>query len=292
MSLLVPMDCARNDHMQLVEARLGEIAPTSTEPRRDIRYVFLCFTNRCGSNLLANALSSSGLLNRAEEFFNGNTIVDNCLMHNLTSVPDYFNSLTRGGSKNGLLISKLSYSHLEILAKAGILDRIVGLSRFLMVERIDKLAQAISYDLALQTGQWTHYMPSRRCEGELEYSYARITQHIDSVLDQHRRLYQFFALNGIIPSVVLYERFIQDPAHQIRLLGQYIGLPDLCYVPENVDLRRQTGHINREWREQFVKESRELANAAATGSAAHQVLPAASAVTRPTAKVGVDVALP
>jgi LPS sulfotransferase NodH len=234
MALLIPPVQGGNDHIQMVEARLGEIVPTATELRRDIRYVFLCFTNRCGSNFLANALGSSGHLNRAGEFFNWDAIVDNCLEEKLTSLPEYVNSLTYREGKNGFLVSKLSYMHLEILGKAGILDRIIDLSRFVLVERIDKLAQAISYDLAFQTGKWTHNMPTRRSEAELEFSYGWITEIIEAILDQNQRFARFFALNGIIPSVATYERFVEDPTHQVRLLGPYLGLPALCYVPENI----------------------------------------------------------
>jgi LPS sulfotransferase NodH len=260
MSLLVPMDCARNDHMRMVEAQLGEITPTRTELRRDIRYVFLCFTNRCGSNFLANALSSSGHLNRAGEFFNGNTIVDNCHIHQLMSVPEYFNSLTHREGKNGFLVSKLSYTHLELLCKAGVLDRIVDLSCFVVLERTDKLAQAKSCDLAFQTGSWTHNMASRKSEAELEFSYGRIVEMIRAILEQNRLFAQFFALNGVVPWVVLYEQLAQDPRRQIMLLGQYLELPELRYVPENIDLQRQAGRINREWRSYFVNGSRKLAD--------------------------------
>ena len=260
MSLLVPMDCDRNDHMRMVEARLGAIVPTATEVRREIRYVFLCFTNRCGSNFLANALSSSGHLNRANEFFNGDTILDNCVEENLTSVSEYFNWLTYRAGKNGFLVGKLSYTHLEILGKAGILDRIIGLSRFVMVERVDKLAQAISYDLALQTGQWAHSMASRKSEAELEFSYGWIAKIIEAILDQNQRFARFFALNGIIPSVVLYERLAEDPDHQVTLLGRYLGVRELRYVPENVDPQRQAGRINCEWRDRFLGEFGELAD--------------------------------
>jgi LPS sulfotransferase NodH len=269
MSLLLPMDCGGNDHMQMVEARLGKIVPTPTEVRRNIRYVFLCFTNRCGSNYLANALSSSGHLNRAGEFFNGDAIVDNCLKEKVTSVPEYFNSLTYREGKNGFLVSKLSYTHLEILGKAGILDRIIDLSQYVMIERADKIAQAISYDLALQTGRWTHDMASQKSEAELEFSYIRAIEIIEAVIDQNKRFARFFALNGIMPSVVLYEQLAQDPAHEVRLLGRYLGVPELCYVPENVDVQRQAGRINREWYDRFVNRSRELAHAATTGTSAH-----------------------
>jgi LPS sulfotransferase NodH len=257
MALLVPMDCGGNDHMRMVEARLGEIVPTRTEVRRDVRYGFLCFTNRCGSNFLANALSSSGHLNRAGEFFNGDAIVDNCLKEKLASVPEYFNSLTYREGKSGFLLSKLSYMHLEILGKAGILDRIIDLSLFVMVERADKLAQAVSYDLAFQTGKWTHDMPSRKSKAELEFSYDRIVGIIEAILDQNRCFARFFALNGITPAVALYERFVQDPTHQVRLLAQYLGVPGLCYVPENIDLQRQADRVNGEWRERFVNRSRQ-----------------------------------
>ena len=63
-----------------------------------------------------------------------------------------------------------------------------------------------------------------------------------------------------MPWVVLYEQLAQDPIRQIMLLGQYLELPELRYVPENIDLQRQAGRINRDWRSYFTKGSRRLAD--------------------------------
>ena len=259
MPLLVPLGCDANDHMRMVETRLGEIVPKSTDLRRDIRYVFLCFTNRCGSNFLANALSSSGHLNRAGEFFNGNTIVDNCLKYAFASVTEYFNWLTYYFAKNGVLVAKLTYDSLEILAKARILDQIFDLAQFVMIERMDKLGQAISCDRAFQTGQWTHDMPCYKGEDELEYSYDRITQFMDQLLEHNRKFERFFAVNGIKPLLMLYEGFTQDPSLHVRQFGQNLGISELRYVPGNVDCMRQADHINDEWRDRYVSDAHKFA---------------------------------
>lgn len=56
----------------------GLFAPDApaVAPDPALRFVFLCFTNRCGSNYLAELLASTGALNPAEEVFNGDTIAE------------------------------------------------------------------------------------------------------------------------------------------------------------------------------------------------------------------------
>src|SRR5438552_256405 len=128
-----------SDHLDAVQAYFGKVTPASTGVRDDIKYIFICFTNRCGSNFIANSICSSGYLNLAGEFFNADAIIGNCRALELTSISEYFNWLTYREGKNGWLVSKLAVGHLEILTRAGIFDQIFDISRFVMVDRKDKL---------------------------------------------------------------------------------------------------------------------------------------------------------
>jgi LPS sulfotransferase NodH len=255
MNMFTPRTPTGNDHMAAVEARLGTIVPTAPNINRDMRYAFLCFTNRCGSNFVANALSSSGHLNRAGEYFNSDTIIGNCQAEKLKSVPDYFNWLTLREGRNGHLVAKTACSHLEILGKAGILERIFDRTRFVMIERSDKLAQSISYDLAVQTGRWTHDMASVQPDGELQFSHPRLRGVMDAVIDQNREFGRFFAANCIVPATIIYEQFELDPGYHVRFLARHLGIPELHYVPERTDTRKQRGPINREWRDRYIRET-------------------------------------
>lgn len=256
MSIFMPKSPICNDHLAAAEARLGPIGRLAAGINRDMRYVFLCFTNRCGSNFIADSLSSSGYLNRAGEFFNADAIIENCQAERLGSIPEYFNWLTLRAGKNGYLVAKMACSHLEILGKAGILEQIYDRTQFVMIERSDKLAQSISYELAVQTGRWTHDMASGKPDAELHFSHQRLLGVMEAIINQNREFARFFASNGIVPATIIYEQFEQDPGYHVGLLARHLGIPELHHVPQRIAMRKQAGPINREWRDRYIRETR------------------------------------
>jgi LPS sulfotransferase NodH len=268
MTIFTPSTPLHNDHMSVLEAHFGPIGRTHTCVRRDTRYVFLCFTNRCGSNFIASGLSSSGYLNTAGEYFNSDAIIENCQANKLSGVADYFNWLPTREGKNDLLVAKIACNHLEILDKAGILDQILDVTQFIMTERSDILAQSISYDLAMQTGSWLYDMARRKADCELVFSRERLIGIMEAIIGQNRDFWQFFALNGVAPATVVYEQFVADPAAQISFLARQLGLADLIYVPERIELRKQEGHINRIWRDRYMRETGRGGNGVTTDVAA------------------------
>jgi LPS sulfotransferase NodH len=179
----------------------------------------------------------------------------------LGSVPEYFNWLALREGKNGYLVAKTACSHLEILGKAGILERICDRTQFVMIERGDKLAQSISYEMAVQTGRWKHDMPSMKPESDLQFSRQRLLGVMNAVIDQNREFNRFFAANGIQPASLIYEQFEMDPAYYVRFLARHLGIPDLQYAPERIDMLKQGGLINREWRNRYIREIRDARDA-------------------------------
>ena len=54
-----------------------------------IRFLFLCFTNRCGSTYLADLLTSTGVFGRIFESLNASEVLRVSAEHNLTSLQRY-----------------------------------------------------------------------------------------------------------------------------------------------------------------------------------------------------------
>jgi LPS sulfotransferase NodH len=246
-----------NDHLIGLQAHFGDIVRAGADApriRRDAKHVFVCFTNRCGSNFVANALSSNGFLNTAGEFFNADTIIENCVAENLNSIPDFVNWLIDRAGKNGYLVSKIAIGHLEVLAKVGIIEQLLDISHFIMIERGDKLGQAISYDIARQTGKWTSNMVGAKKDNDLEYSGDRLMDIMNAISNQNREFSRFFGLNGIVPALINYEQFEEDPSYFIDYLSRFLGISELSFVPEQVGIQKQAGRINRTWRDKYNRE--------------------------------------
>jgi LPS sulfotransferase NodH len=243
---------ADNPHLRGVLAQFGEIAvPRGTiPPHRAI--VFLCYTNRCGSNYLAEALHSSGRLNLADEMLNADEIAADVRRHGHARFADYLAAHLRWRMVDGCFAVKVATLHLELLGQAGVLDHCRESARYVFIERSDRLAQAISFEIARQTGQWTTRATVEVPIDRLEFSRERIARLIESFAEDNRLFDTFFGLNGIVPAHVLYEHLVADPAREVRRIGEALGMPDLRFAPEKLTLRRQGGALNARWREMFL----------------------------------------
>ena len=218
-----------------------------------VRLLFLCFTNRSGSNYLGNVLAAAGLTHNAEEYFNADLVIETCASHRLVSFPHYFSHVVRTRSRHGNFLTKVAAEHLALLVQSGILDDLLPRSHFIIIERSDKLAQAISLSIAEQTQQWAWYLPALIPETELKYSARRIAELIDVITEQEVATWRFFALNGIVPLAINYESLIEHPQATVDRIASHIGLPRAVIDPSRIELRRQATALNELWRQRFLQ---------------------------------------
>ena len=123
----------------------------------DLTYVFIVFTNRSGSTYLGELLASTGGFNAAGEPLNIDAVVSGCAERGCASLSQYLARIAAEQAFAGHFVVKASISQLATLAHHGLLARILGRSRFVVVERVDKLAQAISWHIATGTGLYTSW---------------------------------------------------------------------------------------------------------------------------------------
>ena len=236
-----------------IRARLPLRAPDALSIPAETRLLFLCFTNRSGSNYLGNVLAAAGLTHNAEEYFNADLVIDTCASHRLASFQHYFSHVVRTGSRHGTFLAKVAAEHLVLLVQSGILDQLLSQSHFIVIERSDKLAQAISLSIAEQTQQWAWYLPSVIPESELSYSAHRIAELIDVITEQEVATWRFFGLNGIVPLTINYESLIEHPQATVDRIADQVGLPRAVIDPSRIELRKQATALNELWRELFLR---------------------------------------
>jgi LPS sulfotransferase NodH len=221
----------------------------------NIRFLFHCFTNRSGSNYLENSIAAAGLTPRGGEFFNAETVLHVCGKLGITSFHEYFCHIVESKSKSELFFGKFAAEHIALLIRSGILDRIITRSKFILLQRLDKLAQAVSLAIAEQTQQWAWYAAPQRSADELQFSAQRIGEHLDTIVLQEHALWQFFSTNGIVPIVIHYETFVQQPQAAVDLVAMQLGVPSAPIDIGQIELRKQATEINDLWRARFLSES-------------------------------------
>jgi hypothetical protein len=101
----------------------GEISARPADLPEHVTFLFLCFTNRCGPNHLADLLVATNQFRRAREILNGSAVVKDARAQGHLSLQEYFTWLAlRRSTRRGVVVSKLAIPHLGILGDAGLLE--------------------------------------------------------------------------------------------------------------------------------------------------------------------------
>ncbi len=241
-----------NDHLEGVTRFFGRLDFKPAQISPATKFIFLCFTNRSGSNYLAELLATDGRIHVAGENLNFDTVFEHSKKNHFKSFQEYFSFLVNHTSKNGVVSMKIAPPHIELLGKSGILDQIIGQSSFVLIERSDKLAQAISHLIAFQTGKFMSTMDNSGKKIEPVFDRELLDKIIDNIAKEYRDFCLFFGRNGIAPAHVIYEQMVRNPVETLSFVGDMIGLPGLHVKPDNARLDKQAGRRNEEWREKYL----------------------------------------
>ena len=246
--LIVPPALAALDrHHRDPIARLFGPDPPCSSIDPSLKFLFVCFTNRCGSNYLARLIASTGILNVAEEVFNAPAVEEHARREGLRSLYDYVNFLGRRLTMSGWLTAKLGIEQLLMLTEAGILDAIIDRTKFLLLERQDTAAQAVSRLVAMQNSAWTSQQTATMPDEALVYSRPELDKQRAIVAFDNHAFYRFFASNGVAPKHLAYEAVIQSPQQHLTDIGAWLGFERFIGDPAAVGIRRQESAIKRAW---------------------------------------------
>jgi LPS sulfotransferase NodH len=253
-ALVVPPALRRQiglEHGDIIAAALGPLANGRDMAMPQERFCFICFTNRCGSNYLAQLLAATCRLGEAGEVFNAGTVLEHAFGLPAPSLRAYVAHLPNLVGVCGWVAAKASIDQLMMLTEAGILQELLPRSKFILLERRDRLGQAISRCIAGQNAQWTTEHPSRLPDSDLVYSRAAIDAELGRIELATYGFYSFFAGNQLSPLHLLYEDLVADPDGVVARTGDFLGIPDMRIDPARVRLRRQANAINESWRARY-----------------------------------------
>lgn len=252
------------------DVHIGELASLPVQDGARVAlpaltYVFIVFDGRTGSTYLGELLGTTGFFNAAGELLNSDHALEVCAGRGWNSFATYFANTAAEKSRNAHFVVKASVAQLAMLAEFGILPRILARSRFIVTERMDKLAQAISWLIATRTGRYTSLHDDTGVEPE--YDGRAIGAHLNDLIAGPGNIARFMAMNGIVPMHVSYEMLVSRPHIVSGLVCSFLGQAGLACDPKRVPLRRQATARNAEWRARFLAELQATASAAVPGGA-------------------------
>jgi len=247
----------------------------------------MCMVQRCGSNVLCEALSRTGVVGHPTEYFTPAFPEAEALGHDLAgfeasawarrngvdSIGDFMaRVLDEGSTSNGVFGAKLPWNafvsllgklrslpHAADLDPIDLLASVLGPLRFVRVQRRDRLRQAVSWALASQTGHYaSHEAAIRPPIRPPTFDLELIDGLLREIDESERNWDSFFADCGSEPLVVFYEDLGCDLPGVVRRLLDWIGESPAAGVDFS-DLRhqRQSGLVNEEWVARYLAMRRE-----------------------------------
>lgn len=233
----------------------GNVQFEESAPIFDFPLCLLAFTNRCGSNLLAEYLEATGLFCGFHEPLNSDVVSHISQLRDIHTFPDYIEHVTRNQHKpDQFFFMKSSWDQFLMLREWGILNMFSGL-RIVYIERLNYINQAISYTIANQTKQWTVFHEKQN--DEVHYDRTVIDAVIAANSKANRIFRYLFELLNLDYVHIAYEELVKDPAANVaKVLMYFEYIPDLDFFNNyQPRLKAQSNSLNQEYKERYFAES-------------------------------------
>ncbi|MDL2284113.1 hypothetical protein LJC19_03080 [Oxalobacter sp. OttesenSCG-928-P03] len=168
------------------------------------KIIFIASTPRVGSTLLSHGLMDIGLSPTTTEFFNVVHRRDFKARWGNLSKEEYLTQLFRHRTNSsGIFCVKAHYSQFK-----GFKDIVpINNCHFILIERENKILQAISLFRGYKTGAWASVSKDMDTLSEDGYEFNRILSCLTDILNQNVEWINFFNQNNVTPIHVIYEDF-------------------------------------------------------------------------------------
>lgn len=217
--------------------------------------VFICFTNRCGSNFLTDLLASTGKLPRGGEFFNAPTVLHRSRTAGITGFDFYCRLLHEKNAKAGRLVAKAGIGQLAMLARLGYFGTLFPNPHFIHIHRYDVVAQAVSYQFAFHTREWIAGQEKANADDSAEYDGAKIAARIERVNLENAMIRQFLQANRLRYLPVQYEHLEAMPDQTAAMIAAWLGLGPVKIDPKRLKVARQASDLKRQFYDRYLAET-------------------------------------
>jgi trehalose 2-sulfotransferase len=273
-------------------ARQLAIAPPPARPSEHGAHAtpkssfFICHTLRCGSTLLCDALSSTGVAGHAEEYFPERTHAGGAwvatgaaLRHPDTWRCDWTTTpfeqcidrvLRSGTTPNGVFASKVKWFNMPSLgemlglarerAGSSLAEHLDGLFpnlRYVWVTRRDKVRQAVSLVKARQSTQWKAMSAQPPRSDAADYNFHVIDLALRRIVHEECAWGEYFTRARVTPFTIVYEDLVRNYESTVRGLLDDL---ELCLPREYVfpapRLQKQADALSEQWVARYHRDAR------------------------------------
>jgi LPS sulfotransferase NodH len=241
----------------------GDVRLDFSRPGTMRKSYIVASAQRCGSTFLCNKLWQTGVLGAPAAYFQNRRRPSTKTLRDLmmvrlkaSSAAEYLEKLLAvRTSANGVFGMKAHVHDFEAMLSQNpeVLSRLSPVT-YIYVDRANKLAQAVSLAMALQTDTWSTLKESR--PEALRYDKDLIAKCLEQNEQQELAWHQWFKDNAITPFHVTYEDLIADTAAVVRHIKQLLDVDD--DEPEEVPvpaIEKQGDETNMEWIARYQRET-------------------------------------
>lgn len=239
----------------------------------------ICTAPRSGSTMLCRMLTAIGVAGRPDSHFHGSSLQGWLEESDLTPPPGtperdilqavFAAALRAGCNETGpfglrlqahslaFFLERLAVLHPDPATHEERIERAFGRTLFIHLSRQDKVAQAVSYLIAQQTGLW-----HRAADGtELErlgahrdpvYDAAALHATIRTMQTHDRDWDAFFSHERITPVRISYEALSDNPIATLRQVLRELGLDPASAEGLRPPTRRLSDATNQSWIRRFM----------------------------------------
>jgi LPS sulfotransferase NodH len=208
----------------------------SAGPSIRLSYV-ICATPRSGSSLLCEALQSTGVAGRPDEYFWHPPFWQE--QWDIPKVESYVGDVRRKGTTpNGVFGVKLMWHYFNDLLPrlaavadlpeadpAAIVSATFPNPRYLWLTRRDKVRQGISWYRALKSNAWRSSDPHAGPEAEPAFNYLEIEELVEQAVKGDLSWQAYFQRHRIEPLMLTYEDFASAPENAALEILRHLDLP-------------------------------------------------------------------
>ncbi len=146
---------------------------------------------------------------------------------------------------------KLHWHHLRFwfLDRGWPVEEVLGPERWIWIRREDRVAQAVSWARALQTGRWASHQRALR---PAIYRSRQISRLLHTIEASERAWQEFFERGGIEPLELVYEELVVSPAASVAAVLTRLGVsaPPPLQI-DGLPQARQGDATNARWIARF-----------------------------------------
>ena len=213
----------------------------------------MVFVNRSGSSLISEYLKATGKFSEFGEPLSSKFVIETSEDAGFSSFTEYLSWLFRELDTPGRQVGmKASIDQVLMLLRSQAIPHLFSNVRWVFVQRLDVLSQAISFCIAEQTGQW-HSTRSGN-ESVPKYVFKDIRKRALSISRINARILSLLSFYNISPYYITYEQFVSDPVIATEKLAAFLGVDDVILDTEQLRLEKQADEINEEFRTRFLSD--------------------------------------